>query len=76
MLSIFHAIHIMKHSNLSWFQGYFKPSVAFYVLNIGQLILLEVLAYVILVQFGTGWLPYWLSIFCLATVQVCQLCAR
>lgn len=49
--------------------GYFKPSVTFYVLNIGQLILLEILAYVILVQFGTGWLPYWLSIFCLATVQ-------
>jgi len=52
------------------FQGLFKPSFLFYAALLTHLMVLEVLAYLTLYYFGTGWLPFIVSILLCATMQV------
>lgn len=49
--------------------GLYQPSLWFYLLNVGHLIVLEALAYFILSYFGNGWLPWLASLMCYSTVQ-------
>ena len=50
--------------------GFFQPSVPFFVLNIGHILIFEVMAYFIMRMYGTGWLPYLASVLCYTIVQV------
>lgn len=50
--------------------GCFKPSVCFYSLYFIHIILLEVIAYVVLIQFQLSCLTYLLSGFLIAAAQV------
>ena len=52
------------------FQGLFKPSVTFFTLSILQVIVLEVFAYWCMATYGSGWIPWTLSLLAMATVQV------
>ena len=52
------------------FQGLFKPSFLFYAALLTHIMVLEVLAYLTLYYFGTGWLPFIVSILLYATSQV------
>jgi hypothetical protein len=52
------------------FQGLFKPSYLFFALFLGHIMVLEVLSYLTLYYFGTGWLPFIVSILLYSTVQV------
>lgn len=54
----------------SFLQGLFKPSYTFFFLHLAHLIALEAIAYLVMRQFGTGWIPYLISLLCSATVQV------
>nr|WPT09939.1 front end desaturase A [Namalycastis rhodochorde] len=49
--------------------GLFRPSIAFFTFIVGHIIVFEILAYVILHTFGTGWLPYLASLSCYIIVQ-------
>nr|KAG5714734.1 hypothetical protein BaRGS_000222 [Batillaria attramentaria] len=49
--------------------GLFKPSYTFFFLHLAHCIAFEVLGYLVLRQFGTGWIPIILSLLCNATVQ-------
>jgi fatty acid desaturase 2 (delta-6 desaturase) len=49
--------------------GLFRPSVTFFLLAIGHIILLEVLAYCTLWYYGDGWLPWLFALACYVTVQ-------
>jgi len=49
--------------------GCFKPSVTFYLLNVGHVLMFEVLSYLILSYFGTGWVPLSLAIICHTIMQ-------
>ena len=53
--------------------GLFKPSFLFYAAVLTHIMVLEVLAYLTLYYFGTGWLPFIVSILLYATMQV-QVC--
>nr|WAY16337.1 front-end fatty acid desaturase group A [Spirobranchus lamarcki] len=50
-------------------QGFFKPSVTFFSLIVGHILMFELLAYVTLRVFGTGWIPYIASVLCYTIVQ-------
>jgi len=52
------------------FQGLFKPSFLFYAALLTHITVLEVLAYLTLYYFGTGWLPFIVSMLLYATMQV------
>jgi hypothetical protein len=52
------------------FQGLFKPSFLFYAAVLTHIMVLEVLAYLTLYYFGTGWLPFIVSMLLYATSQV------
>ena len=56
------------------FQGYFRPSVLFFTLVIAHVFAFEILAYVILRQFGIGWVPLIASLLCYTICQVRILC--
>jgi len=47
----------------------FTPSVFFYVFMLGHLLFFELLAYLTMYHFGTGWLPYILSLIFMTIVQ-------
>ncbi|KAK3082930.1 hypothetical protein FSP39_009282 [Pinctada imbricata] len=47
----------------------FKPSYLFYAVHLGHILLMEVLAYVTLYYFGTGWIPFLVSVLLYSTVQ-------
>jgi hypothetical protein len=49
------------------FQGLFKPSYLFFALFLGHIMVLEVLSYLTLYYFGTGWLPFIVSILLYST---------
>lgn len=49
--------------------GLFKPSYVFFGVFLGHILLLEVLSYLTMYYFGTGWLPFIVSIVLYATVQ-------
>ena len=53
--------------------GLFKPSFLFYAAVLTHIMVLEVLAYLTLYYFGTGWLPFIVSMLLYATMQV-QVC--
>nr|ARR97144.1 delta-5 fatty acid desaturase 2 protein [Haliotis discus discus] len=47
----------------------FKPNALFFVLHLGHILLLEYMAYAVMAYFGTGWIPYILSLVFYSTVQ-------
>ncbi|KAL3854986.1 hypothetical protein ACJMK2_014218 [Sinanodonta woodiana] len=47
----------------------FRPSYTFFILSLGHILLLEVLAYLNMLYFGTGWGPYLLSVLLYTIVQ-------
>nr|WAY16334.1 front-end fatty acid desaturase group A [Platynereis dumerilii] len=49
--------------------GLFKPSVFFFLMVVGHILMFEAFAYMILSYFGTGWLPYLASLSCYIIVQ-------
>ncbi|KAL5005717.1 hypothetical protein ScPMuIL_016875 [Solemya velum] len=49
--------------------GLFKPNVLFFILNVSHVVLLEAMAYFVLKWFGTGWIPWTLSVLFYATTQ-------
>ncbi|KAK2187909.1 hypothetical protein NP493_150g00034 [Ridgeia piscesae] len=49
--------------------GYFKPSIPFFLVTVGQLIFFELIGLFIICYYGTGWLPWTLSVFLLAAGQ-------
>lgn len=55
---------------VNFFQGLFKPSYFYFFAYLGHVMVLEVLAYLTLVYFGTGWIPFIVSILLYGTVQV------
>lgn len=59
-----------------FFQGLFTPSKCFYSFIIGHLIFFEIMAYLVLYYYGTGWLPTCLSILFYTIVQVSLLAGR
>ncbi|XP_069108209.1 acyl-CoA 6-desaturase-like [Argopecten irradians] len=50
-------------------KGYFKPSYTFFLMMMVQLCVLEVLSYMVMAYFGTGWLPYLVSLLCSVILQ-------
>ena len=54
-------------------QGMFRPSITFFVLSILELVTLDVLGYWILYTYGTGWLPWLLSLLSLSVMQVSEV---
>lgn len=59
--------------NYSFFlQKLFTPSVIFFTLYFLHIILFEVAAWVVLKNWGIGWVPYILAAILLATGQVCN----
>ena len=51
-------------------QGLFKPSYMFFFVHLAHIIAMEVMAYLTLYYFGTGWIPFLVSVCLYATVQV------
>lgn len=49
----------------------FKPRMGFYAAHLGHILALEVLGWMVLWHYGTGWLPYLLTAAILTTAQVC-----
>jgi len=49
--------------------GLFRPSITFFSVMIGHILMFEVFAYLTLWYFGTGWLPWLVSILCYSIVQ-------
>lgn len=52
------------------FQDLFTPSKVFFTFIVGHLIFFEILAYLTFYYFGTGWLPYLVSVIFYTIVQV------
>lgn len=50
--------------------GLFEPSYMFYIVVLGHILLLEALAYLTLVWFGAGWIPFLVSLILYSTSQV------
>jgi len=50
--------------------GFFEPSVTFYTLSMVQLLVLEAFAYWVLYVYGTGWLPWTVSVIAFGVLQV------
>ncbi|XP_021370917.1 fatty acid desaturase 2-like [Mizuhopecten yessoensis] len=50
-------------------KGLFKPSYIFFLMVIAHVLVLDALAYLVMAYFGTGWVPYLVSLMCAATVQ-------
>ncbi|XP_011414050.2 acyl-CoA 6-desaturase isoform X2 [Magallana gigas] len=49
--------------------GLFKPSYLFFFLHLAHIIAMEVMAYLTLYYFGTGWIPFLVSVCLYSTVQ-------
>lgn len=49
--------------------GLFKPSVTFFSAVVGHILMFEVLAYLTLWYYGTGWIPWIVSVLCYTIVQ-------
>jgi len=49
--------------------GLFKPSIMFYVLSLGHILMFEVLAYLVFAYYGTGWIPFLVSLLFNTIVQ-------
>ncbi|XP_078326001.1 acyl-CoA 6-desaturase-like isoform X3 [Crassostrea virginica] len=49
--------------------GLFKPSYTFFFVHLAHIIAMEVMAYLTLYYFGTGWIPFLVSVCLYATVQ-------
>ncbi|KAK6165628.1 hypothetical protein SNE40_022520 [Patella caerulea] len=47
----------------------FKTNALFYTLHLAHILLFEVLAYLTMYYFGTGWLPFLVSVACYTIVQ-------
>jgi len=47
----------------------FKPSVVFFTLSLLQLVVLEAIAYWVMCTYGTGWLPWCISLTALGIMQ-------
>lgn len=53
--------------------GLFQPSIAFYVLTMVHIVLLDAAGWAIMWYFGTGWIPYTAAALCLVTAQVISI---
>ncbi|XP_061165492.1 acyl-CoA 6-desaturase-like isoform X1 [Saccostrea echinata] len=49
--------------------GLFKPSYWFFFIHLAHILAMEVMAYLTLYYFGTGWIPFIVSVCLYATVQ-------
>ncbi|KAL8603582.1 hypothetical protein ACOMHN_022534 [Nucella lapillus] len=49
--------------------GLFKPSYTFFFLHLVHILAFEVAAYLVMRQFGTGWIPWIISLLCATVVQ-------
>jgi len=47
----------------------FKPSACFYIFMVGQIVGFEILAYLIMSYYGTGWIPYLAAVACYTITQ-------
>ncbi|XP_025080864.1 fatty acid desaturase 2-like isoform X1 [Pomacea canaliculata] len=47
----------------------FRPSYAFFFIHLAHIIAFEVLGYLVMKQFGTGWIPYLITLLCCTIVQ-------
>lgn len=47
----------------------FTPSICFFVLSILHIIFFEIMAYLILYVYGTGWVPFLASVICYSIVE-------
>ena len=63
------AVHVFN-SMCQLLQGLFKPSYTFFFVHLAHIIAMEVMAYLTLYYFGTGWIPFLVSVCLYATVQV------
>ncbi|XP_076452985.1 acyl-CoA 6-desaturase-like [Babylonia areolata] len=50
--------------------GLFKPSYMFYFVVIAHVLVLEAMAYLVMREFGTGWIPWIVALLCTGTAQV------
>ncbi|XP_033728460.1 acyl-CoA 6-desaturase-like [Pecten maximus] len=50
-------------------KGYYEPSYIFFLVMMVQVFVLESLSYLVMAYFGTGWVPYLISLVCAAAVQ-------
>ena len=55
------------------FQGYFKPSIPFFLVTVGQLIFFELFGLFIIWHYGNGWFHWVLGAFLIAAGQVCHI---
>ncbi|XP_064598122.1 acyl-CoA 6-desaturase-like [Liolophura sinensis] len=47
----------------------FKPNFWFYFFHLGHILALEAMAYLVMHWYGTGWIPWTISLLCYSTVQ-------
>lgn len=58
---------------LYFFQNLFKPNFWFYFFHLGHILALEAMAYLVMYWYGTGWIPWTVSLLCYSTVQVSRV---
>ena len=51
-------------------QKLFDASYTFYIVTLLYVILLDIAAYLTMYYFGTGWIPFLVSLACISTCQV------
>lgn len=61
-------------SGMLFLQDLFRPSYAFFFIHLAHIIAFEVLGYLVMKQFGTGWIPYLITLLCCTIVQVRYCC--